>query len=431
MSSGSTGDNVTRREFVRTTAAASASILAGPALNSAWARGDDTLRVGLIGCGGRGAGAASQALNADAGVVIWAMGDAFDDRLQTSLGNLRGHEASDRVQVSEARQFVGFDAYEKVIASDIDVVILATPPHFRPAHMKAAVAANVHVFTEKPMAVDAQGVRTVLASAADAKAKNLAIVSGFCWRYNAPERATYARIHDGAIGDVASMHATYHTGPIGTHPRQPEWSDMEWQLRNWHHFTWLSGDHLVEQACHSVDKINWAMNGVMPVKAVALGGRGLRHLPEHGNSYDHFTVIYEYDNGVRTFLTCRQQANCLIDNSDYITGTKGQCVVNGWAPRHDITGENPWSYDGPRTNMYQVEHDELFASIRAGKPINDGEWMSNSTMMAVLGRMAAYTGQEITWDQAMQSQAVLGPSDYAFGELAVPPISRPGETPFV
>jgi len=426
------GNGITRRDFVRSSAAAlSVSALASPAL--ARRRAGETIRVGLIGCGGRGTGAANQALNADDGVVLYALADMFPDRLERCRKGLAQHPAADRVQVSNQRCFVGFDAYRELINNgDVDVVLLATPPHFRPAHLEAAVKAGKHVFCEKPMAVDAPGVRSVSRSAAEAERRGLSLVSGFCWRYSMPERATYRKIHEGAIGDIRAMHVTYHTGPIGTHPRRPEWSDMEWQLRNWHHFTWISGDHIVEQACHSIDKINWAMNGVMPVRATAMGGRGVRKGPESGNSYDHFAVIYEYENGARCFVTCRQQPNCSNDNSDYIFGADGRCFVNGWAPRHEIDSARPWRYpsDGPKPNMYQVEHNELFASIRNGTPMNDGVWMANSTMMAIMGRMAAYTGQTITWDDALASTEDLTPARYELGEIPAPAIAQPGTTPF-
>jgi predicted dehydrogenase len=430
---GARDDRWTRRDFVTSAAATvGAGALVGPALATPFSEADE-LRVGLVGCGGRGTGAAAQALNADPHVIIYALGEVFEDRLDGSLKNLQGHPASDRVQVPAARRFVGFDAYQKVIDSGVDVVILATPPNFRPEHLRAAVAANKHIFCEKPMAVDAPGVRSVIETSAAAKRKNLALVCGFCWRYSYPDRAVYQQIHDGAIGDIRGMHVTYHTGPLRTHPRQPEWTDMEWQLRNWHHFTWISGDHIVEQAVHSVDKINWAMQGEMPVRCTALGGRGVRSGPESGNVYDHFAVIYEYENGARCFLTARQQPNCSNDNTDFIMGADGTCFVNGWGPTQIITGKNPWSYpaDGPKPNMYQVEHDELFASIRSREPINDGVWMTNSTMMAIMGRMAAYTGQTITWEQAINSTEDLTPARLEFGEVAVPPIARPGETQFV
>ncbi len=421
---GSGEPGLTRREFVKTSAAAATAgaLLGAPLVHAA---GSDTIRVGLIGCGGRGSGAASQALGADPGVVLVAMGDLFADRLSGSLERLTSQDAA-RVRVSSDARFVGFDAYRRVIESDVDVVILATPPHFRPAHLHAAVEAGKHVFCEKPMAVDADGVRSVLETAERAKQKKLSLVAGFCWRYSTPERVTYQKIHDGAVGEIVSVHTTYHASPIGAHPRQAGWSDLEWQLRNWWHFRWLSGDHIVEQACHSIDKINWAMNGVLPIRAAALGGRLMRSGPESGNVYDHFSVIYEYENGVRAFHTCRQMPHCTYDNTDYIMGTAGTCYVNGWAPIHVINGRDPWVYEGEHPNMYQVEHDELFASIRSGEPINDGVWMANSTMMAVMGRLAAYSGQTVTWADALRSQPEWAPREYAMGDAAVPPVAMPG-----
>ena len=417
--------NVTRREFVRATAATATAgaLLGAPFVH---AGGSDTIRVGLVGCGGRGTGAATQALDADGGVVVTAMGDMFEDRLSGSLQRLRGH-AAERVRVPARSRFIGFDAYRGVIDSDVDVVLLATPPHFRPAHLAAAVDAGKHVFCEKPMAVDSTGVRQVLRTAGYAREKRLSLVSGFCWRYSSPERATFQRIHDGAVGEVVSVHTTYHASPIGAHLRQGDWSDMQWQLRNWWHFRWLSGDHIVEQACHSIDKINWAMNGRLPLRASAIGGRLMRTGAESGNVYDHFTVIYEYADGARCFHTCRQMPGCAYDNTDYVMGTRGTCSVNGWAPTHVIKGLNPWSYEGEHPNMYQVEHDELFASIRGGTPINDGDWMTRSTMMAILGRMAAYSGQTVSWADALNSAEDWTPPSYALGELEVPPVAVPGE----
>ncbi len=420
----SSGTPFTRREFVST--ATTAAIAPLIITRSSSAQAADTLRVGLVGCGGRGTGAAAQALNADPGVQLWALGDMFDDRLQKSLENLKKH-APERINVPAERQFLGFDAYQQVIDSGIDVVLLATPPHFRPMQIKAAVEAGLHIFAEKPMAVDAPGVRSVLHSAEIAKQKQLSLMSGFCWRYNFPERAMFEQIHNGAIGDIVSIHTTYHTGPLGTNPRQDGWSDMEFQLRNWVHFCWLSGDHIVEQACHAVDWNNWAMKGRMPTRATALGGRQMREGPATGNIYDHFTVIYDYEDGVRTFHTCRQMPNCSYDNTCYLMGTKGTCSMNPWAPKHVIKGDTPWRYDGPRSNMYQIEHDELFAAIRRGAPINDGTWMANSTMMSILGRMAAYSGQTITWDDAFNSTEDLSPAAYEMGDLPFPPVPEPGQ----
>jgi predicted dehydrogenase len=419
---------MTRREFVRASATAAAGTLLVPGF--VHAAGSDTIRVGLIGCGGRGTGAAWQALSADRGAVLWAMADLFEDRITSSLERLTaqaGDTAAQRIQVSPERRFVGFDAYRQLIAADVQVVILATAPHFRPAHLEAAVAAGTHIFCEKPMAVDAPGVRRVMEAGLEAQRRGLSVVSGFCWRYSDAERETYRRIREGQIGRVVSVHTTYHTGPLGGHPRQPGWSDMEWQLRNWWHFRWLSGDHIVEQACHSVDKINWAMDGRPPLCATAIGGRFMREGPESGNVYDHFTVIYEYDDAVRCFHTCRQMPNCSGDNSDYLMGTEGTCFVNGWKPRHVIRGRRPWEYTGQRRDMYQVEHDELFASIRNDLHVNDGQWMAQSTMMSIMGRMAAYTGKTITWEEALNAQEDWTPAEYAFGPLDVPAVAKPGQ----
>jgi predicted dehydrogenase len=261
-------------------------------------------------------------------------------------------------------------------------------------------------------------------------------VCGFCWRYGDAERAVFKQVNSGAIGDIITVQTTYLTSTLTKRPRQPEWTDMDFQLRNWWHFTWLSGDHLVEQAVHSIDRLAWATNDKIPVRCIALGGRAARNGPEHGNAFDHFAVVYEYDNGLRAFHTTRQIDGCPSDNSDYIYGTNGSCEVNGWKPLHvckDRTGKVIWSYDapGPRRDMYQNEHDELFASIRAGTPINNGEWAANSTMMAIMGRMAAYTGQTITWDQAMKSQEDLTPATMAFGPLPMPAVAIPGQTKFV
>ncbi len=413
---------MTRRDLLRGTAAGAAAAL----LRVPFVRAEEAseIRLGLVGCGGRGTGAALQALRADPGVVLVAMGDVFEDRLDRSLKNLQAEEPQ-RVKVPPAARFVGFDACQGVIERS-DVVILATPPHFRPAHLRACVDAKRHVFCEKPVAVDSTGVRSVLASSFAAANRNLCLVVGFCWRYGAAERATYRRIHEGAIGEVVSVHTTYHTSPLSTFPRQEGWSDMEWQLRNWWHFRWLSGDHIVEQACHAIDKINWAMNGEFPVRATALGGRQMRTGPESGNVYDHFTVIYEYEGGRRCVHTCRQMPGCADDNADYIQGTKGTCYVNGWVPIHEIRGEYPWSYEGERPDMYQVEHDELFAAVRSGVPINDGLAAATSTMMAIMGRMSAYSGQPVTWEQAIESGEDWTPPSYSMGDVPVEPVALPG-----
>jgi predicted dehydrogenase len=325
------------------------------------------------------------------------------------------------------------DAFQKVIDSGVDVVLLASPPGFRPAHLKAAVAAGKHIFCEKPVATDAPGIRTVLECVKEAKRKNLAWVAGFCWRYDLPRRELFKRLHDGAIGDLRAIYGTYYTGPVKPMPpaseRRSGMTDIEWQLRNWYNFTWICGDSLVEQAVHSVDKMAWAMKDEMPTKAVAVGGR---QIPANGgNIYDHFEVNYEYANGARGFLACRQQTGCHNENNDYLLGEGG--LANIKSGRIEIlAGNQPWRYRGPTNDMYQSEHDELFASIRKGQPINDGLWMTNSCLMAIMGRMAAYTGAEITWEMALNSKEQLVPDPLSWDmSFEPPPISLPGVNKFV
>ena len=360
-----------RREFLKASALAG-SVLAAPAFlpGPLFAKENtDTLRVGLIGCGGRGSGAASQALHADKNVVLTAMGDAFEEPLQRSLSSLQ-KEHADKVKV--------------------------TP--------------------------DAPGVRSVLESVKASKEKNLALVAGFCWRYEVARKEFYKRVHDGAIGDLRAIYATYYTGPVKPMPAAGErpsgMGDLEWQVRNWYNFVWLSGDGYVEQAIHSVDKVAWAMKDQPPLKAVAVGGRQTPN--NQGDIYDHMFVVYEYPDDVRAFVGQRQIAHTYSENSDYLMGSAGF----GRIPGLTLKGKESWRFKGPTTDMYQNEHDELFASIRNGKPINDGERMAHSTLMGLMGRMAAYTGQEITWEQALNSQEKLVPDQLDWKmKLDFPPMA--------
>ena len=428
----------TRREFIKTSAIIGTA-LAAPAILSGNVFAQEnagTLRVGLIGCGGRGTGAASQAFKADKNVVLAAMGDAFAEQIQSSLAALKKEGAdkgyADRIKVTPEKCFAGLDAYQKVIDCGVDVVLLTAPPGFRPVHLKAAVEAGKHVFCEKPMATDAPGVRSVLESTKVAKAKKLALVAGFCWRYDIPRREFYKRIHEGAIGEIRSIYATYYAGRVKPMPpaseRSKDMGDLEWQLRNWYNFGWLSGDGYVEQACHSVDKVAWAMKDASPIKAVAVGGRQTAN--NDGNIYDHMFVVYEFPNDVRGFLGQRQVSNCYSENSDYLMGSDG-VGKSGWQDPV-IRGKQTWRYRGEKTDMYQVEHNELFASIRKGEPINDGEWMAHSTMMGLMGRMAAYTGQEITWEDACNSKEQLVPEKLDWKmNLPIAPMAVPGFTKLV
>jgi len=409
-----------------------------------FAAGSDVLKVGLIGCGARGTGAAGQALMADKNVKLVAMADAFEDRLNESLDNLlKKEKIAGKIDVKPDAKFVGFDAYQKVIER-CDVVLLTTPPQFRPLHLKAAVDAGKHVFAEKPVAVDAPGVRSVLASCAEAKKKNLSVVSGLCLRYDSGFQETVKRIHGGAIGDVVTLFANDYRGGRWEKKRQPTWSDMTYHMRNWYNFTWLSGDFNVEQHVHFLDVCSWVMKEKYPTKAIGMGGRTVLSGTEYGNIYDHFSIVYEYANGARLVSNTRQHPKTKGDMSARAIGTRGQSLLsertNGLTIKSD---KDDWVYEGPGNEMYQEEHNQLFASIRAGKPINNGEYMSHSTLLAIMGRMAAYTGQEITWKMALESKedllkGVLGAkNDEAMPKydwdtkLIHPPVSLPGIAKYV
>ncbi len=424
-----------RRDFLKTSTAVAAGALASSLsiARSAHATGDDLLKIGLIGCGGRGTGAASNALSADKNCKLVALADVFADRLHNSLEGLK-KKYPEKVAVDSEHCFVGFEAAEKLLQTDVDVVVLGEPPHFRPAHLKMAIDAGKHVFCEKPVAVDAPGVRSVLATAEEAKKKNLNIVSGLCWRYDLGVQETMKRILDGAIGEVKAIQETYLAGTLWHRPRKPGWTEMEYQMRNWLYFNWLSGDFNTEQHVHSLDKAAWAMRDEPPVRAWGLGGRQVRTDAMYGDVYDHHAVTYEYPGGVLVHAFCRQQAGCYSDVSDIMIGTKGRANVL----KNRIEGENAWHYTGPKPSMYDVEHQRLFDAIRSGNTINNGVYMARSTMLAILGRMVDYTGQALTWDEALNSQQKLAPAHYALDATppVVPdkdgryPVAMPGLTKF-
>jgi predicted dehydrogenase len=419
---------LSRRTFFGYSSAAATSLVLAQAVRSRAQEGS-TLRVGLVGCGGRGTGAAENALKADNNVKLVAMADAFEDRLNSSLEVLKKRDVADKLDVSEENRFVGFDAYKEVIKR-ADVVLLTTPPHFRPMHIKAAVEAGKHIFAEKPCAVDAQGVRSVLADCERARQKGIAVVSGLCLRYHAPYRELMKRVHAGDIGKIVTMQANDFRGPIWVKPRQPGQSEMEYQMRNWYYFTWLSGDFNVEQHVHMLDLCSWAMKDEYPVSALGTGGRQVRTGPEYGNIYDHHSVIYDYKDGARLFANCRQQAGCAGDISATIVGTKGLAYFSSRGSY--LLTDRRERFAGESENMYQVEHDELFAGVRKNDLLNNGDYMAKSTLLAILGRMATYTGQKVTWEQAMNSAEDLTPSSYEWN--ATPPpseIAIPGMTKLV
>ncbi|MEO6812113.1 MAG: Gfo/Idh/MocA family oxidoreductase, partial [Isosphaeraceae bacterium] len=317
--------------------------------------------------------------------------------------------------------------FKKVI-DQVDVVILTTPPGFRPEHAAYAVEKGIHAFVEKPIATDAPGVRSFMATIEAAKKKNLAMVSGLCWRYDDPRRETMKRVADGAIGDIVAVETTYNSGGVWE-PRKSRdevKSEMEYQMRNWYYYAWLSGDHIVEQAVHGIDTMAWALGDEPPIQCWGSGGRQVRVDPIYGNIFDHFSIVYEYPNNVRGYHNCRHWRGSEQRVKDYILGAKGICDVFGGK----IKGETDWRYRGPKTNMYQNEHNALFASIRKGEPINNGLYAARSTLLAIMGRNAAYTGQVITWDMAMNSQEVLTPSEYSWGDAPNRPIPRPGITKY-
>ena len=421
--------NLDRREFLK----AGGAVVAGfPAIISGQTV-TNAIKVGLVGAGGRGTGAAAQALHADDYAELYSIADVDQYRIDASLETLGKQKIASQLKVDKDREFLGLDAYQKLIDSGVDVVILTTPPGFRPVHLAACIDANKHVFCEKPIATDAPGVRSVLATTEKAKAKNLSLVSGFCWRYNQSIEDSFDKIHSGGVGRLVAYYATYYTSPVKPMPaestRPAGMADTEWQIRNWYNFVWLCGDSIVEQAVHSVDKIAWAMNDEPPVSCVGVGGRQIP--AEGGNIYDHFAVNYLYPNGFRAFLANRQDEGCYNENADFIMGTDGTLTLAGSLPPR-IEGKNPWTWSGQKYDMYQREHDVLFAAIRKNQPVNNGKRMATSTLLAMMGRMAAYTGQKITWEQAMNSQEVLVPEHLDWhGSLPVRPRAMPGVTKFV
>jgi len=424
-----------RREFLQSSglAAMGTALAAHLAVPSAHAAGDDAIKVGLIGCGGRGTGAAAQCITAAPNVKLVAMGDAFKEHIDSARSNLRkaAEESKfvhdDKIQLTDDRCFVGFDAYKQVIDSGVDLVILATPPGFRPMHLQAAIAAGKHVFCEKPVAVDGPGIRAVLAAAEEAKSKNLAVVAGTQRRHQDRYVEAMKRIHEGAIGEIVSARVSWNQGSLWMRPRKESWTDVEWQLRNWLYFSWLSGDHITEQHVHNLDVANWALNA-HPVRAVSLAGREVRVDPAYGNIFDHFATEYEYESGARVASYCRQIDGCENNVSESVAGTKGRWSSVDSAIRAE--GSAAWRHRGKERNPYEQEHVDLIESIRSGKPLNELKTVAESTLTAIMGRMSGYTGKAVTWDEAMNSKQVLMPEKVEFGPLPVAAIAVPGVTPF-
>jgi predicted dehydrogenase len=425
----------TRRDFLAGStatlagAAAATTVATGLTVPLVHAAGCSTIKIGLVGCGGRGSGAAKQALTADSGTRLIATADAFQDRIDEQLADLKSETAiSSRIDVPRDRQYVGFNAYKHVI-DQVDLVLLTTPPHFRPMHLAYAVEKGINTFVEKPMAVDGPGLRKYIEACKEASKKKLSLVNGFCWRYDGPRRETMKRVFDGQIGKIVAIETTYNSEGVWEPRKTREQcsSDMEYQMRNWYYYCWLSGDHIVEQAVHGLDTMAWVMGDKAPLRVWGVGGRQSRTDSTYGNIWDHFSIVYEYADNVRGYHHCRHWVNTTPQVKDYVLGSKGMANVFD----NVITGENKWRYRGPKSNMYQVEHDEMFAAIRAGKPINNGEKAASSTLLALMGRAAAYTGEEITPEKFLNSKEDLSPPRYEFGPLATAPVPVPGTKKFV
>jgi len=442
--------SVSRRQFLRNSslaAAGAAALSQVPFVITSHAAPDDPIRIGLIGCGGRGTGAAADALCAatdvkypSAGyhtenitgnaiilqknVKVVALADVFPNR----LNNCREQLQKLSMTIPDELCFIGFDAYQKLLAvPEVNYVILATPPHFRSIHLKAAIEAGKNAFAEKPVAVDGVGVRMVLEAGELAKQKNLGIVAGTQRRHMRGYNETIKRIQDGAIGDLLCGRAYWNGGVIWVVERESGWNDMEWQFSNWNYFTWLGGDHIVEQHVHNLDIMNWVFNS-HPVKALALGGRQARPDKNYGHIYDHFAVEYEYPNGARMFSQCRQMNGCEGKVEEAIVGTKGSSNCKDWIRGGDK--KVIYRFRDPEVNPYQQEHQDLMASIRAGKPLNEAKAVAESTLTGIMGRESAYSGRSVEWDEVLNSPRRLGPEKYEMGSLPFPEVAIPGQYKF-
>ena len=417
-----------RRTFLRQGAALTAgAILSSTIVRPVHAAGDETIKVALVGCGCRGTGAASQALKTAGPIKLWAMADLFEDRLDASLANLtKGQEAdydreahggfAKKIDVSPDRRFVGFEAYKQAIDSGVDLVILTATQHFRPEHYEYAVRQGKHVFMEKPLAVDVPGIRRVLAANEKAKEKDLKVVVGLMSRHNKHYQETIKRLHDGAVGRIELMRCYWNTGFLRhTPPRSDDETEMVYQLRHPYHFLWLSGDYLVDALIHAIDTCLWA-KGAHPVAAQGQGGRQFRVETQCGDTFDHHFVEYTFDDETKLFAQTRQISGCWNCGSKYVHGTNG----SAWLDRGQIEGTAKWRFRGQTSNPYQVEHDVLIDAIRNNKPHNETEYAAISTMTAILGRMASYSGKLLTWDDAMKSNVSLTPEEYALN--ATPPV---------
>jgi predicted dehydrogenase len=433
---------LTRREVVKAASLASLATAFHATGGIFAAYASERIRVGLIGCGGRGTGAAMDCIKASPDTVITALGDVFPDQLEWSLGQLKERFAkasvpAERLAVTPETCFTGFDAFRKAVAAPVDLVILAAPPSFRPAHLAAAIEAGKHVFTEKPVAVDPAGVRSVIATSELAGQRGLAIVAGTQRRHQAHYVEIMKRVRGGDIGELVAGQCYWNMGSLWVERAAmtwanrvvKKWSDMEWQLRNWLFTVWASGDHIVEQHVHNLDVMNWAF-GAHPVKCVGMGGRQARVDPMFGNAWDHFAVEYEYPNGARVLSMCRQTGGAAENVSERVVGTTGFSYTDG-ADGY-VKGAKPYDNEQASPNPYVQEHVDLLASIKAGKPLNEGRQVAESTLTAIMGRMSAYTGRALNWDWVMNASKLdLTPPHMEWKELPPLEAAVPGRTPLV
>jgi predicted dehydrogenase len=415
-----TEGGLSRRRFLKTSAAAGAATALGALeiTRSAHAAGSDILRVGLIGCGERNGGAAVQALTADPGARLVALCDIFMDRAEQTLENVRA-ALPEQVLAKRDQCFDGLDGYKMVIEAS-DVVLIANAAKFHPLHTLAAIEAGRHVFTEKPHGIDPAGVRVLDTACERAKEKGLCLVSGLHSRYHPGYAEVIQRIHDGQIGDVVAIEENFIRGPYRVIPRKPGLTELLYQLSNQYHFTWLSGDDVVQSLVHNLDRARWVLDEQIPVKCHGLGGRSSMVSEEYGNVFDHHSVVYEFETGVRLYAHCRTTTGCYNESSSIVMGTKGTASIT----RGIIRGENPWRWRD-FVNPYQIEHDRLFAAIRSGQPINNGDYMGRSTLMAIMGQISCYTGEEITWERIRASNFHYPPRPEECHDGMEPPV-RPG-----
>ncbi|MGO8753085.1 MAG: Gfo/Idh/MocA family oxidoreductase [Thermoguttaceae bacterium] len=422
-----------RRDFLKTSlAAAAAGTL--PLARSAHAAGSDIIRIGLIGCGNRGPGAVVNALTVDPGARLVAMGDIFADHVRTRRKLLQ-NEKPNQVQVDDAHCFSGLESYKHVIES-CDVVLVACAAKFHPVYLLAGIEAGKHVFVEKPHAIDPVGVRQITAAAELAKQKKLSILSGLQSRYMPSFRELMRRVHDGAIGEIVAFEEHFERGPYNIVRRDPKLNEVEFQFSAQMHFTWLSGDDVNQSLAHNLDRVTWAMKEQTPVTAHGMGGRSASFGEIYGNTFDHHAVVYEYANGVRAYAYCRTQDGCYGSGESIILGSKGRAYLYGGR----IEGETKWKYDGPGGNPYDLEHKAFFQAIRSGNPLNCGDYMARSSLVAVMGQLSCYCGKELTWEQVSKSNFVFTPKaedvrldmepPVKADEKGNYPVSMPGITEF-